>query len=271
MGRGTRWITRRSSAIVLVGAVSVGTAGTAFGYADGGVSIPDSTFRQGSGTQQVAVSIGQGVVGTDQTLVIWPFYSSDYHWLVGVAADPATGATCTYDVGQWQCSPGRSGWQAGDLRVQVDTAKGMDCGLQPGICQNDEINIQSLPDPGDHNGLPDGKPLSVLGNVLIMPDSVPWHGPTPAPAATPVYREPLLTGSAAAPGTAGSTTPAPAASSPAAAAPTASLEAVDTSLTSTPNSSPTGLYLALAVPILLGAGAPLAYRMRRRRRAARGE
>lgn len=277
MGKGARWMTRWSSAIALVGAVSAGTAGSAFGYAAGGVSIPDSTFRQGTGTQQVAVSIGQGVVGTDQVLVIWPFYSSDYHWLVGVTADPATGATCTYDVGQWQCAPGDSGWHAGDLRVQVNTAKGMDCGLHAGICQNDEINIQSLPAPGDHNGLPDGRPLSVLGNVLIMPDSVPWHGPSATPGAAPVYREPLTRNSAAAPstaaapGSAASATSAAPAPSSASADPTDSLDAVDTSLTSTPNGSPTGLYVALAVPILLGAGAPFAYRARRRRRRAEGE
>ncbi|HWG28115.1 hypothetical protein [Actinospica sp.] len=268
MGKGARRITRWSTAIVLVGAVCAGTAETAFGYADGGVNIPDSTFRQGTGTQQVAVSVGHGVVGTDQTLIVWPFYSSDYHWLVGVAADPGTGATCSYDVGQWQCVPGRGGWLAGNLHVLVDTAKAMDCGLHAGVCQNDEINIQSLPDPGDRNGLPDGQPLSVLGNVLIMPDSVPWHGPTPQPA----YREPLATSSAS--GQVAGVSATPTRTTPVTSTspdPATSIAAVNTSLTSTPDASPTGLYLALAIPILLGAGAPLAYRMRKRRRQASGE
>jgi hypothetical protein len=238
--------------IVLVGAIS-SAAGTAFGYAAGGVSVPDSTFRQGSGTQQVTITLGTGVVGTDQTLIVWPFYFSDYHWLVGVTADPGTGGNCAYDVGQWQCTPGRGGWHAGNLRVLVNTAKAMDCGLHAGVCQNDEINVQGLPDAPDHNGLPDGQPLSVLGNVLIMPESVPWHGATPQP----VYREPLATPSA--PGTA------------VAPGPVISIDAVSTARTGASGGSPAGRYAGLAGLVVVGAGAAFGYRTLRRRRAARGE
>lgn len=240
MGKGARWISRWSTAIVLVGAVSSAAAGTAFGYAEGGVGIPDSTFRQGSGTQEVAIAVTSPAVGTDETLVVWPFYSTDYHWLVGVSADPSTGASCTYDVGQWQCTPGQGGWHAGSLRVRVNTAKPMNCGLHAGICQADEIIIQSIPAPANRYALPAGQPLSVFGDVLIMPASVPWHGPTPAPVFKPLAL----------------TSPSP----------VTTVDAENTSATSpSSNGSATPLYAALGVLVLLGAAFPFGYRRFKRR------
>ncbi|HTJ66880.1 MAG TPA: hypothetical protein VL551_05065 [Actinospica sp.] len=266
MGKGARWITRCSTALVLVGTVS-SAASTAFAYSSGGVNVPDATFRQGTGTQQVSISVGAPLVGTDQALVVWPFYFSDYHWLVGVEADPDTGATCAYDVGQWQCTPGRSGWHAGDLRVLVSTAKAMDCGLHAGVCQTDEINIQGLPDAPDHSGLPDGKPFSVLGNVLIMPETVPWHGPTPS--TQPVYRP--LTATTAPAAQSVTATTAPAGPDTASADPTTSVDAVNTSLSGGSHGSPVGLVLLVALPVVGGVGGFTGYRMRRRRRPAGGE
>jgi hypothetical protein len=229
-----------------VGAVASGTAGTAYGYAEGGVSVPDSTFRQATGTQEITVSLARPVLGSDEKFVVWPFYSTANHWLVGVTADPSTGATCAYDVGQWECDPGQRGWQGGELHVLVNTAKAMDCGLHAGICQTDEIAIQSLPDPGDRSGLPDGQMLSVLGNVVIMPTSVPWHGPT----AQPVYK-PIATPSAA--------------TATAAPSPATSVDAVNTALSAPAAKSQDGIYIALVVLILIGVGFPIGFRLRKRK------
>ena len=140
-------------------------------------------------------------------------------------------------MGQWECDPGRQGWQAGDLHVLVNTAKAMDCGLHAGICQTDEIAVQSLPDAGDHNGLPDGQALSVLGNVVIMPTSAPWHGPT----APPVYK-PVVSTTAAAPG------------------PATSVDAEKTSVTVSSGGSSTWVYVALAILILIGVAFLFGYR-----------
>ena len=242
-----RRVTRWATAFVLVGAIAMGTAENAFGYAEGGVNVPDSTFRQGTGTQEISVALSAPALGSDEKFVVWPFYSTADHWLVGVTADPSTGAHCGYDVGQWECDPARAGWQGGDLRVLVDTTNAMDCGLHPGVCETDEIAIQSLPDPGDHNGLPDGQMLSVLGNVVIMPSSVPWHGPT----AAPVYKQPLLTPSAA---------PTDAAPTGTAPSPVTSVDAGKTSVTVASGASSTFVYAALAVLILIGIAFPIVYR-----------
>jgi hypothetical protein len=232
-----RRVTRWSTAVVLVGTIASGTAGTAFGYAEGGVNVPDSTFRQNTGTQEVDVALTAPVVGSDEKFIVWPFYSTAVHWLVGVTADPSTGATCAYDVGQWECDPGRQGWQAGDLHVLVNTAKAMDCGLHAGVCETDEIAVQSLPDGGDRNGLPDGQPLSVLGNVVIMPTAAPWHGPT----AEPVYK-PVVATTAAAP------------------SPATSVDAEKTSVPVASSGSSTWVYVALAILILIGVAFPFGYR-----------
>jgi hypothetical protein len=237
-----RRVTRWSTAVVLVGTIASGAAGTAFGYAEGGVNVPDSTLRQNTGTQEVDVALTAPAVGSDEKFIVWPFYSTANHWLVGVTADPSTGATCAYDVGQWECDPGHQGWQAGELHVLVNTAKAMDCGLHAGVCVTDEIAIQSLPDAGDHNGLPDGQPLSVLGNVVIMPTSAPWHGPTPEP----VYK-PVVATTAAAP------------------TPVTSVDAEKTSVTVSPAGSSTWVYVTLAILILIGAAFPFVYRRLHRR------
>jgi hypothetical protein len=228
-----------------VGTIASGTAGTAFGYAEGGVNVPDSTFRQGTGTQQISVAISAPAVGSDEKFVVWPFYNTADHWLVGVTADASTGAVCSYDVGQWECDPGRAGWHDGDLHVLVNTATAMNCGLHAGVCQTDEVAVQSLPDPGDHNGLPDGQPLSVLGNVVIMPASLPWHGPT----AAPVYKQPLLTATTAA----------------AEPSPATTVNAEKTSVTVASGGSSDLVYVALAILILIGVAFPIVYRRMHRR------
>ncbi|HET9168993.1 MAG TPA: hypothetical protein VFN97_06130 [Actinospica sp.] len=245
VGIGARRVTRWTTAVVLVGAIASGTAGTAFGYAEGGIDVPDSTFRQGTGTQEITVSLAAPVVGSDEKFVVWPFYSTADHWLVGVTADASTGASCSYDVGQWQCVPGRRGWQSGALHVLVNTGKAMDCGLHTGVCQTDEVAVQSLPDPGDdHNGLPDGQAISVLGNVVIMPASVPWSGPT-----APVYKQPLL---------------APTTSAPA-PDPVTSVDAEKTSVAVPSGGFSPLVYAALALLILIGVSFPILYRRRHRR------
>lgn len=283
VGNGARRMARWSTAIVLVGAVSSGTAGNAFGYSEYGVSVPDSTFRQGTGTQEITVSVAAPAVGTGESLLVWPFYNSSDHWLVGVTADRSTGATCGYDVGQWQCTPGVSGWQAGHLHVLVNTAKAMDCGMQPGVCQTDELSVQSIPGPPDSDGPPSGQPFTVLGNVVIMPNSAPpTHGPSPTAApSTQTYRPPLASASALRQ-TYGGPASSPAASLSAPTTPPAvpaatpstqmSIDAEHTTRAATPpDGSPLGLYLALAIPVAAGVSAPLAFRTYRRRRRAGAE
>ena len=289
MGKGARRMTRWSAAIVLVGTVSSGTAAAAHANAAGGIDVPDSTFRQGTGTQEISISIGPPAVGTTETLIIWPYGTARSRWMLGVTADRSTGAACGYDVGQWQCAPGPSGWHAGRLAVQVSTATAMDCGLQRGVCDLGELNVQSMGGPPDNQGgPPSGQPFSASGNVVIMPASLPTRStsaPTPSP---PVYR-PIATTSAAQPPAATPTTSSPPPPTPSAApstssaalAPTGteptptepsatSIEAENTSLTTAPHGSPIGLYLALLIPILLGVGGPLGYHLgkRRRRRGA---
>ena len=266
--------------IVLVGAIASGTAAAAFGAASGGVDVPDSTFRQGTGTQVIDVSVGQPAVGTTETLVIWPLYSSKDHWLVSVTADRSTGARCGYDVGQWQCTPSRSGWQAGDLRVQVNTAVAMDCGVYTGVCDTDSLSVQSIPgSPRSAGGPPNGQPVSINSSVVIMPASGNPHSASSTPSA-PVYR-PVTTSSAsprtsqAAPATSSaagaptsSATPSSsvaAALAPSASASATSINAENTSLSS-PQGSDLGLYLALLIPIFVGVSVPFAFRESRRRR-----
>jgi hypothetical protein len=255
-------VTRISTAVALVGAIASGTAQSAFGYADGGVSVSDSTFRQDTGTQQVAVSIAAPVVGTDEKFVVWPFYSTGNHWLVGVSAAPATGGTCAYDVGQWECVPAATGWHAGELLVKVNTAEAMDCGIHAGVCQTDEIAIQSMPDAGDRNGLPDGKPLSVLGNVVIMPLAAPWHGSTASaaatPSATPSAPASAPATEATAVGVAASATGRPAATEEPSSA--TSIDAEKTAVTAGAGGSSTYMYVVLALLVLIGVAFPIGYR-----------
>ena len=279
MGKDARRMTRLSAVIVLVGSVSSMAAGVAFANATRGVNVPDSTFRQGTGTQEIDISIAQPAVGGTEALVIWPMYNSNDHWLLGVIADRSTGARCGYDAGQWQCAPGYSGWRAGDLRVQVSTAQAMDCGLAPGECAKDEIEVQAVPySVNPMGGGPrSGPPISASGSVVIMPNLLGWSASaTPAPSA-PVYRAPVITSGAAAPRT--SSVPAAAASPsvsataassaalvPSAAPSPTSIDAENTSLTTRQSSDSVGLYLALLIPVLLGVAVPFGYGARRRRR-----
>ncbi|MBR7825335.1 hypothetical protein KDK95_03375 [Actinospica sp. MGRD01-02] len=251
-------MTRISTAVALVGVIASGTAQSAFGYADGGVSVPDSTFRQDTGTQQVAVAIAAPVVGTDEKFVVWPFYSTANHWLVGVSAAPATGGTCAYDVGQWECVPGATGWHAGELQVKVNTAEAMDCGVHAGVCQTDQIAVQSMPDAGDHTGLPDGQPLSVLGNVVIMPLAAPWHGSTASAAATPSAPASAADPRATAVGVAASATGAPAATDEPSSV--TSIDAEKTAVTAGSGDFSTYMYGALALLVLIGVAFPIGYR-----------
>ena len=289
MGGDARRMTRWSTTIVLVGAVASGTAGTAFGYASGGVNVPDSTFRQAAGTQLIDISVGPPAVGTTETLVIWPFYNSNDHWLLGVMADRSTGAKCGYDMGQWQCVPGRSGWQAGDIHVEVNTAVAMDCGLYTGVCTMDTLTVQSIPGPPSSlGGPPSGQPVSTNGSVVIMPASVYGHSASPTPSA-PVYR-PIATSAASsvaapqtsqvqvAPATSSAATPPPtpsatpstsvAALAPEIEASPTSINAENTSL-ATPQGADVGLYLALLIPILAGVAVPFGFLARRRRKERR--
>ena len=295
MGKDARRMTRWSTAIVLVGAVSSVAAGVASADAAGGVSVPGSTFRQGTGTQEIDISVAGSMVGGGEALVIWPLYNSrnpNGRWLIGVVAGRSTGARCGYDAGQWECAPGRSGWQAGDVYVQVDTAYAMDCGLAPGVCDKDELDVQSIPyAPGPRGGLPGGPPLSVSGSVVIMPNLLNGPGATPTRSA-PVHRPPATSSSGSAsrtsavesaPATSVSVSPAsaaPAPSTPSGAASSAvalvpatgtsaqSIDAENTSSTA-PQGSALGLYAALLIPIALGVAAPFGYYTSRRRRRER--
>jgi len=290
VGKGARRMARWSSTIVLVGAVALGTAGTALGYASGGVNVPDSTFRQGTSTQLIDISVGPPVVGTTETLVIWPFYNTNDHWLLDVMADRSTGAKCGYDMGQWQCVPGHSGWQAGDVQVEVNTAVAMDCGLYTGVCTMDSLTVQSIPGPPNSlGGPPSGQPVSINGSVVIMPASVYGQSASPtgsAPVYRPITSSAASTSSTFAPQTsqaaeatssaAAPPTPSAAPSaSPAALAPTieaspTSVNAENTSL-ATPRGSALGLYSVLMIIILGGMAGPLGIYVGRRRKKRRAE
>jgi hypothetical protein len=282
VGKDARRMTRWSTAIVLVGAVSSVVAGVAVADVAGGVNVPDSTFRQGTGTQEIYISVGRPLVGTAEALVIWPMYHSNDQWLLGVIADPATGARCGYDAGQWQCVPGRSGWQAGDLQVSVSTVDAIGCGSASGVCDQDEVVVQSLPFmPNPRGGgPPGGPPLSVSGSVAIMSDQANRSGPTPTPSAT--VNGALVTSGDPAPRTSSAgagevaTSSAPSASAvstpstssgallPSVVPSATSIAAEDTSST-TQQGSDLGIYAALLIPILLGVGAPFGYHALRRR------
>ena len=290
MGRDARRMTRWSTTIVLVGAVSSVAAGVAFADAAGGVSVPDSTFRQGTGTREIDISIARPMVGSAEALVIWPLYNSRHsnsRWMLGVIADRSTGARCGYDAGQWECAPGRSGWHPGDVRVQVGTADAMDCGLAPGVCDKDEIEVQAIPyGPNPRGGLPGGPPISVSGSVVIMPNLL--NGPSATPTGSaPVHHPSATSSNGSAPQTssantvhAASTSASPAPTAPSSAASSAvalvpatgpsaeSIDAENTSSTATQGSD-LGLYAALLIPIALGVAAPFGYQAGRRRRNRR--
>jgi hypothetical protein len=259
VGKDARRMTRLSMTIALVGAVSSVGVGVAFANAADGVNVPDSTFRQGTGMQEIDISVAGSSVGSGETLVIWPMYNSNVDWLVDVIADRSTGASCGYDAGQWQCVPGHSGWQAGDVRVQVSTAEAMDCGPAPDACPRDELELQSIPfGPNPTGGSPNGRLISVSGSVVIMPDLPGWNGATSTPSAP-------ASGSSATSGG-----PAPSTSSAAAAVPSAkpsptSIDAENTSLTA-PEGPGLGLFAALLIPIAVGVAAPFGFQAVRRRR-----
>lgn len=295
MGKDARRMTRWSTTIVLVGAVSSVAAGVAFANAAGGVHVPDSTFRQGTGTQEIDISVAGPAVGSTEALVIWPTYNSrnsdrfNNHWLLGVIADPATGARCGYDAGQWQCVPGRSGWHAGDLHVQVSTADAMYCGPARGVCAEDQIEVQSIPyGPNPMGGSSGGSPISISGTVVILPSTQGWSGMAPRPSA-PARSHPSLAKSStpaprtssagASPGSAEVTrSSAPSTSASATSPPAlvpmigpslASIDAENTSLTAQQGSD-LGFYAALLIPVFLGVAVPVGYHANRRRRGGKG-
>jgi hypothetical protein len=306
VGKDARRMTRWSTVIVLVGAISSGAGSTAFADSAGGVNVPDSTFRQGTGTQEIDVSLGGSVVGSTETLVVWPFYNSNYRWLLGVEASQSTGGGCRYDVGQWLCSPGLHPWRAGELQIQVGTSettptattpttthtRTTDCGRHRGACMASEITVQVIPGPpSSFGGPPDGRPASVSGTVVIAPplptvqSASATESAVVAPRVAASEPPPRTTSPAAvvpsAPSAAQSTPASSGPPSPSAASMSltevspsveTSIDAQNTSLTSPTSASHgsvIGLYLVLLIPILGGMAGPLGFRYGKRRRARR--
>ena len=284
MGKDARRMARLSTVIALVGAASSMAAGAAFANAADGVNVPDSTFRQGTGIQEIDISVARPSVGSVEALVIWPLYNSDDHWLVGVVADRSTGARCGYDAGQWQCVPGRSGWHPGDVRVEVSTAVAMDCGPAPGACRRDELEVQSIPFGRNPSGAsPNGRLISVSGSVAIMPNAAGRKGATSMPSA-PVSRSSAASGEPV-PGTSSAAaSPVPAAPSPpvtrpapvstsapaAALAPAAKPSPTSIDAENTSSSAPAGpglpFFAVLLAVILVGVAVPFGFQAGRRRR-----
>ena len=287
MGKDARRMARLSTVIALVGAVSSVAAGAAFANAADGVNVPDSTFRQGTGIQEIDISVARPSVGSVEALVIWPLYNSDDHWLVGVVADRSTGARCGYDAGQWQCVPGRSGWHPGDVRVEVSTAVAMDCGPAPGACRRDELEVQSIPFGRNPSGAsPNGRLISVSGSVAIMPNATGRKGATSMPSA-PVSRSSAASGEPAPGMSSAAASPVPTAPSPpvtraasaapvstsapaAALAPAAKPSPTSIDAENTSSSAPAGpglaFFAALLAVILVGVAVPFGFQASRRRR-----
>jgi hypothetical protein len=263
VGKDARLMTRLSTVIALVGAASSVAAGAAFANASDGVNVPDSTFRQGTGIQEIEISVAGSTAGSVETLVIWPLYSSNDHWLLSVIAGPSTGASCGYDAGQWQCVPGNSGWHPGDLWVEVSTADAVDCGPASGACSRDELELQSIPfGPNPTGGSPNGRLISVNGSVVITPNPPGSSGPTSAP---PASSDPASGSSVTSSRQAPSTSSAAAADAPAAKSSPTSIDAENTSLTA-PEGPGLAFFAVLLVAILIGVAAPFGLQAVRRRR-----
>jgi hypothetical protein len=306
VGKDARRMTSWSTVIVLVGAISSGAGSTAFADSAGGVNVPDSTFRQGTGTQEIDVSLGGSVVGSTETLVVWPLYSSNYHWLLGVEASRSTGGSCRYDVGQWLCSPGLHPWRAGELLIQVGTSETTptattttatrtritNCGRHRGACMASEITVQVIPGPpSSFGGPPDGRPVSVSGTVVIAPplptvqSASATESAVVAPKVAASEPAPRTTSPAVVVSSAPSATPSAPASSGAPSSSAMSMPltevspSVETSIDAqnTSQTSPTsashgpafGLYMLFLIPILGGVAGPLGLRYGKRRRARR--
>jgi hypothetical protein len=287
-GTNSRRCAHRPMVVGLVAAGSLCLAGGMAGASSaGGVSVQDATFLQGTGIQQIDISIGGPAVGTMETLVLGQYGDSRLHWLVGVSADQITGGSCTYDVGQWQCAPGRSGWGPGLLHVAVNTDRAMDCGDPDGYAGGggygggggadhcmDALTVQSVPGGSTRgNGPPSGQSFTITASVQILPEYGLTRQPT-APTSTPSeqVRNAHSAGAPTAPRKAASPS-APAASHAAAvgfgAATTPdvhmTIDAVDTSV-STGDASQIGLYLVLGILALGSVTGPLGLRAVRRRR-----
>lgn len=292
----TRHCTYRPMVVGLVAAGSLCLAGGMAGAnSSGGVSVQDATFLQGTGIQQIDISVGGPAVGTMETLVLGQYGGSRMHWLVGVSADQITGGTCTYDVGQWQCAPGRSGWGPGLLHVAVSTQDAMDCGDSDGYGGSGyggsgyggggeggaqdhcvaALSIQSIPGGSTRgNGPPSGQPFTLSASVAILPGDGSTRQPTgPTSTASDPARDAHSTGAPTATRKAASSS-APAASHAAAVGSGAAattpnvhmtIDAVDTSA-STREASQIGLYLALGILALGSVSGPLGIRAARRRR-----
>jgi len=290
--KSTRHCTYRPMVVGLVAAGSLCLAGGMAGASSaGGVSVQDATFLQGTGIQQIDISVGGPAVGTMETLVLGQNGGSRMHWLVGVSADQITGGTCNYDVGQWQCTPGRSGWGAGLLHVAVSTDDAMDCGGPDGYggggyggggggtsdrCAN-ALSIQSIPGGSTRgNGPPSGQSFTISASVVILPEYGLTRQPTgPTSTASDHARDVHSTGAPTASGKVASSS-APATTSHAAAVGSGAaattpnvhmtIDAVDTSV-STGDASQIGLYLVLGILALGSVTGPLGIRAARRRRA----
>jgi hypothetical protein len=286
VGKDARRMTRLSTVIALVGAASSVAAGAAFANAADGVNVPDSTFRQGTGIQEIDISVARPSVGSVEALVIWPLYNSNDHWLVGVVADRSTGARCGYDAGQWQCVPGHSGWHPGDVRVEVSTAVAVDCGPAPGVCHRDDLEVQSIPFGRNPSGAsPNGRLISVAGSVVIMPNVKGRNGATSTPSA-PASRSSTASGEPATSTSSAAVSPVPAAPSPtvtrstsapvstsapaAALAPSAKPSPTSIDAENTSSSAPAGpglpFFAVLLAVILVGVAVPFGYQASRRRR-----
>jgi hypothetical protein len=251
VGKDARRMTRLSTVAALVGAASSVAAGAAFANAADGVNVPDSTFRQGTGIQEIDISVAPPSVGSAEALVIWPLYNSNDHWLVGVIADRSTGAQCGYDAGQWQCVPGRSGWRPGDVRVEVSTSAATDCGLAPGACHGDDLEVQSIPFGRNPTGTsPNGRLISVTGSVVITPS---------AGATSPVPAAPSVTGTQSVP-----TSASAAALAPSAKPSPTSIDAENASSTA-PAGPGLAFFAVLLAVILVGVAVPFGYQAVRRR------
>lgn len=181
---------------LLVGAVTGwGLIGVAHADTSHGVTVPAVNYLQGSGvhTVGIVISSGSSLIGSQLGIEFRATESAGVDWLRGLSASSSTGASCSSVSGSGgylnaECTPGGSGWHAGDLLVSIGT-DAANCtymsGSVPPIAQcPDTYGILVLlpPPPPGASPAPPGSSAWSAGEVVeIRPKSA---APTPTRVAT---------------------------------------------------------------------------------------
>jgi len=145
-----RGLTAGMAAVLSVAVAPLASADTGTG-----VSVSSVLLTQGTGTHAVSniiISAGSSLIGLTDSVEVTARQSPGMSWFQGVSAGGSTGASCSAESSvAWACTPGSSGWRAGDLIVSVSTAKA-NCtaasSTSQSVCQLDTIGIYAVDVPG---------------------------------------------------------------------------------------------------------------------------